>query len=58
MAAPMGAVKHGSPHEFQKQIVTYLLTYFPGNPIRLPNKHIGCIHQCLSKGTGLGNLFR
>ena len=27
-------------------------TYFPCNPIHLPSKHIGCIHQCLSRGTG------
>ena len=45
-----------SPSEFRDHC--YLLTYFPGNPIRLPSKHIGCIHQCLSRGTGLGIWFR
>ena len=28
------------------------LTYFPGNPIRLLSKHIGCINQCLLGGEG------
>ena len=55
---------HGSWHSLMKQQCWVKVwggngdqgvTFFSGNPIRFCSKHIGCVHQCLLKGTGWGN---